>query len=162
MKTEFSTPFESWMVVALIAILSAPILGVVVSGCDKKEEVMFSGLAESAVLFGESSRPRTMEDRFSVPKRLPVKEKTPSAEAKEKESAGADKTVSKSKDKSAEGGGKETGSDSGSEGEKVKNPEASPALQSARRLLKIFESTEDALSNSEDDIEANQGSKEGK
>jgi len=162
MKTEFSTPFESWLVVALIAILSAPILGVVVSGCVKKEEVMLSGLAEPAVSFGESSRPRTVEDRFPAPKRLPVKEKAPSAEAKEKESAGADRAVSKSKDESAEGGGKETGSDSGSEGEKVKNPEASPALQSARRLLKIFEATEDALSDSEDDIEANQGSKEGK
>ena len=123
---------------------------------------MLSGLAESAGSFGESSRPRTVEDRSPAPKRLPVREKASSAEAKEKESAGADRTASKSKDESAEGGGKETGSDSGSEGEKVKNPEASPALQSARRLLKIFEATEDALSDSEDDIEANQGSKEGK
>ena len=121
---------------------------------------MLSDLAKSAGSFGESSRPRTVEDRFPAPKRLSVKEKAPSAEAKE--SAGADKTAAKSKDESAEGGGKETGSDSGSEGEKVKNPEASPALQSARRLLKIFEATEDALSDSEDDIEANQGSKEGK
>ena len=161
MKTEFSTPLESWLVLALIAILSAPILGVVVSGCVKKEEVMLSSLAASAGSFGESSRPRTVEDPSPGPKRLPVKEKVSSAEAKEKESAGADRTASKSKDESAEGGGKETGSDSGSEGEKVKNPEASPALQSARRLLKIFEATEEALSGSEDDIDANQGSKEG-
>ena len=93
MKTEFSTPFESWLVVALIAILSAPIFGVVVSGCVKKEEVMLSDLAKSAGSFGESSRPRTVEDRFPAPRRLPVKEKAPSAEAKE--SAGADKTAAK-------------------------------------------------------------------
>ena len=46
MKTEFSTPLESSLVIALIAILSAPILGVVVSGCIKKEEVLLSDLAK--------------------------------------------------------------------------------------------------------------------
>ncbi len=160
MKTEFSTPLESWLVLALIAILSAPIFGVVVSGCVKKEEVMLSDLAKSAGSFGESSRPQTAEDRYPAPKRLLVKKEAPSTEAKA--SAGADKAASQSKDEFAEGGGKETASDSRSEGEKVKNPEASPALQSARRLLKIFEATEEALSGSEDDIDANQGSKEGK
>lgn len=160
MRTEFSTPFESWLVIALIAILSAPILGVVVSGCVKKEEVMHFGPARSAGSFGEGSRHGTVEECFPAPNSLPVKEDVPRVEAEE--SAGADKTASKLQDESAGGAGKETGSDSRAEGEKVKNPEASPALQSARRLLKIFEATEDALSGSEDDIEANQGSKEGK
>ena len=162
MKTEFSTPFESWLVIALIAILSAPILGVVVSGCVKKEEVVLSDPAKSADSFGESRRPGTADDRFPAPKGRVAKEEAARAEAKE--SAGAGKTASSSQAESAEGGGKETGSDSRSEGEKAKSldPETSPALQSARRLLKIFEATENALSDSKDGSEANQGSREGK
>ena len=162
MKTELSTPFESWLVIALIAILSAPILGVVVSGCVKKEEAMLSGLARSAGSLGEGSRHGTAEERFPAPKRMAVKEEALEVEAKE--SAGADKTASKSQDESAGDDGKETGSDSKSEGEKAKSldPETSPALQSARRLLKIFEATENAFPDSEDGIEASQGSKEGK
>ena len=103
MKTEFSTPLESWLVVALIAILSAPILGVVVSGCVKKEEAMLSGLARSAGSLGEGSRHGTSEDRFPVPKRMAVKEEALEVEAKE--FAGADKTASKSQDEFAAGGG---------------------------------------------------------
>ena len=162
MRTEFPTPLESWLVIALIAILSAPILGVVVSGCVKKEEAMLSGLARSAGSLGEGSRHGTSEDRFPVPKRMVVKEEAPGVEAKE--SAGVDKTASKSQDESAGDDGKETGSGSKSEGEKAKSldPETSPALQSARRLLKIFEATENAFPDSEDGIEASHGSKEGK
>lgn len=162
MKTEFSTPFESWLVIALIAILSAPILGVVVSGCVKKEEVMLSDLAKAADSFGESRKPDLADGRFSQSKPLFVKEKARSGEAKE--SPGARRQASRTQAVSSDGGGKKTGSDSKSEGEKAKSldPETSPALQSARRLLKIFEATEKALSDSKDGIEGNQGSREGK
>ena len=152
MRNDFSTPLESWLVIALIAILSAPILGVVVSGCGKTDE----GVASSLEYLRFDSR----DD--SVSHSEPQSPRKKASVVAGNEPSGKRNPVSRPK--LSEGAGKERRSDPRLEGEKAKSlePETSPALQSARRLRKIFAATERALSDSKEGSEVNSGSNEEK